>query len=313
MKLINRLEKRLGKFAIPNLTVYIIITYIIGYFLEAMQRIYQVNLLGYLALNPYAILHGQVWRLFTWVIAPPNAFSIWTVIMLLFYYQLGTALERIWGKFLYNIYIFFGLFMTVIGAFILYAILGADVFRWLYLQGATIFSTYYVSLSIFLGFAMTFPEEKILFMLFLPIRIKYLAIAEVAICIYDIWQTGFNPVTIVLVVSALASVIVFFFATRDYSGFGKAARDQKRRRKEFEAAMSGRFKENQERYRKIRPEGDDTTKSSSSAGRGPARHKCTICGRTELDAPELEFRFCTKCAGNHEYCQEHLFTHQHIQ
>jgi hypothetical protein len=44
-----------------------------------------------------------------------------------------------------------------------------------------------------------------------------------------------------------------------------------------------------------------------------ARHKCTICGRTELDGDRLEFRFCSKCEGDHEYCQDHLFTHQHIR
>ena len=43
------------------------------------------------------------------------------------------------------------------------------------------------------------------------------------------------------------------------------------------------------------------------------RHKCAICGRTEKDAPELEFRYCSKCEGNYEYCQDHLFTHEHVK
>ena len=37
-------------------------------------------------------------------------------------------------------------------------------------------------------------------------------------------------------------------------------------------------------------------------------HRCAICGRTEKDGEDLEFRFCSKCKGNYEYCQEHLFT-----
>ena len=66
----------------------------------------------------------------------------------------------------------------------------------------------------------------------------------------------------------------------------------------------------------------DRTQSGSTSRRsagyakiypGGARHKCTICGRTELDDEKLEFRFCSKCEGNHEYCQDHLFTHQHIK
>ncbi len=62
------------------------------------------------------------------------------------------------------------------------------------------------------------------------------------------------------------------------------------------------------KIRFIRPE-----KKTASPGKGMvSRHKCAICGRTELSNPELSFRFCSKCAGNYEYCQEHLFTHKHI-
>ena len=43
-----------------------------------------------------------------------------------------------------------------------------------------------------------------------------------------------------------------------------------------------------------------------------ARHKCAVCGRTELDDPNLTFRYCSKCSGNKEYCQDHLFTHKHM-
>ena len=43
------------------------------------------------------------------------------------------------------------------------------------------------------------------------------------------------------------------------------------------------------------------------------KHKCAICGRTERDGDDLEFRFCSKCNGNYEYCNEHLFTHEHVK
>ena len=42
------------------------------------------------------------------------------------------------------------------------------------------------------------------------------------------------------------------------------------------------------------------------------RHHCVICGRTDEDSPQLEFRYCSKCEGNYEYCSEHLFTHEHV-
>ncbi|MBR0085688.1 MAG: hypothetical protein IJL97_03965, partial [Lachnospiraceae bacterium] len=47
--------------------------------------------------------------------------------------------------------------------------------------------------------------------------------------------------------------------------------------------------------------------------RPQTRHRCTVCGKTELDGINLEFRYCSKCAGSHEYCYDHLFTHVHIQ
>ena len=51
--------------------------------------------------------------------------------------------------------------------------------------------------------------------------------------------------------------------------------------------------------------------SAPKSGAGSARHKCAICGRTENDDPNLSFRYCSKCTGNKEYCQDHLFTHTH--
>ena len=44
-----------------------------------------------------------------------------------------------------------------------------------------------------------------------------------------------------------------------------------------------------------------------------SKHKCAICGRNSEDNPDAEFRFCSKCNGNYEYCQEHLFTHTHVK
>ena len=52
---------------------------------------------------------------------------------------------------------------------------------------------------------------------------------------------------------------------------------------------------------------------NTAAREGQPRHKCAICGRTELDSPELEFRYCSKCEGNYEYCSDHLFTHEHVR
>ena len=51
---------------------------------------------------------------------------------------------------------------------------------------------------------------------------------------------------------------------------------------------------------------------NTARGNGPI-HRCAVCGRTELDDPNLEFRYCSRCKGNYEYCQDHLFTHKHVE
>ena len=290
MNFLNKMERKFGKYAIRNLTRYIILTYIIGYVLYYISAYGSVNILGHLALNPGAILRGEVWRLFTWVLMPPSSLDIFTIIMLVCYYQLGTILERAWGAFMYNVYIFFGLIMTVVGAFIMYA--AGDPLTVLAIEGTQgmVFTTYYVSLSIFLGFAMTFPEQQMLFFFIIPIKIKWLALVDVVYLTYEVIR-GLSVgswFTLVMVLCSLASTIIFFLATRNYKRFHPG--DRKRQRQFTKAAGYGQVKN----------------------GR-VARHKCAICGRTELDDPSLEFRFCSKCNGNYEYCQNHLFTHEHVK
>ena len=291
MSFLQKLERKFGKYAIRNLTRYIIIFYVIGYLLQLISTSTGSGFILYLSLIPDAILRGQVWRLVSWVLIPPTNVSILTVIMLICYYQLGTILERIWGDFLYNFYIFFGLIMTVVGAFIYNFAGGALAID---LCGGMNFSTYYVSLSIFLGFAMTFPEEKMLLFFFIPIKIKYLAIFDCAYLTYQIIVGGW--LIRVPIISSLAGTILFFLLARKQQ-FRRSRAEAKNRKRaqEFQKAMSrGRAR-------------------SASGAAGGARHKCAICGQTELSNPELEFRYCSKCNGNYEYCQNHLFTHTHVK
>ncbi len=286
MSFLHKLEQKLGKYAIRNLTRYIIACYIIGYILQMISYSTGSNFILWLTLNPGAIMRGQVWRLFSWWLTPPTAISIFTVIMLICYYQLGTILEKVWGDFLYNFYIFFGLTMTVIGAFIMYYAGGA---LYIEMTGGLTFTTYYVSLSIFLGFAMTFPEQKMLLFFIIPIRIKYLALFDVAYLTYEMIVGSW--LIRVPIICSLAGTIVFFILSRKYNfrGGSRVNTQQRRRQQDFKKAMS---------------------RGQAASG---ARHRCTICGQTELTNPDLEFRYCSKCSGDHEYCQNHLFSHPHIQ
>lgn len=102
----EQIRKKFGKYAIHNLTMVLIMCYVAGYVIELMGSAAGNNLLGFLTLDPYRILHGQIWRLVTWVLVPPDSLDIFTIIMLFFYYSLGSTLERTWGTYRYNVYIF---------------------------------------------------------------------------------------------------------------------------------------------------------------------------------------------------------------
>ena len=156
MNFLDKMERKYGRYALSHLTMYIIVTYIAGYIIALAAPIMR----QYLTLEPYYILHGQIWRLVSWILIPPSSLDIFTIIMLFFYYSIGTSLERAWGDFKYNVYIFSGILMTIIGSFLLYGILYA-VNGYPSLMG-TAFSTYYISLSIFLGFAISFPDMQVL-------------------------------------------------------------------------------------------------------------------------------------------------------
>ena len=289
----NGLRRKLEKYAIPNLTLYLIICYGIGYLMQYLVPAgYQ-----YLMLDPFLVLKGQVWRLVTWIPIPPDSSNIFFVLITLYlYYSLGGLLERIWGTYKYNVYLFSGLLFTILGAFVLcgYSVLmGAQptMYTGLYLlnNGSAVyfgqFSTYYINMSIFLACAASIPDVQVLLMFIFPIKVKWLGIVYGIILLVNCIQGGIA--TWIVVIFSLLNFLVFFLRSK-----GKMH------------LSVGQIKRQQEFHQKMR---------SAGQTKGITRHKCAICGRTELDGDDLEFRFCSKCNGNYEYCQYHLFTHEHVK
>ena len=285
MKFIDKLERKFGRFGIPNLTVYIIVCYVIGYALMIVNP----GMLNWLSLEPAYILRGQVWRLVTWVLYPPSTSGVlwFAIAVLFFYYPIGTSLERTIGTFKYMLYILSGIVFTIIGAFILYFLLGGNV-----LVGS-VFSTYYISLSTFLAYALCYPDMQVLLMFIIPVKMKWMAIFYVVIVVYEMIQYIMAGAwyLVIPIVASLLNFIIFYFGTKDFSRYNPK---EVHRRNEFRRAME--------------PQGRMKSGSGSVT-----KHKCAICGRTELDDPNLEFRFCSRCNGNYEYCQDHLFTHTHVK
>ena len=304
-RFIRKIEKKFGKYAVPHLTAVIIACYVVGYFIQIAAP----QLLNLMYLDPLYILKGQVWRIITWIVVPPSGAAsynlFFAIIMLFFYFSIGTSLERSWGDFRYNLYIFSGLIISIIAAFLSYALLYAATGTAYSIGG--VFSTYYICMSMLLAFACTFPDIRILLWFVIPLKVKWLGIVYALFMAYDVitnirnFISSGNYVYIVYciaIVASLANFMIFFVSRntmkRSPSQFTKQYKRYNRYDRTKEAGTAGSFK-------------------SGTQNRQLPRHRCAVCGRTDVSDPDLDFRFCSKCAGGMEYCSDHLFTHKHVK
>lgn len=274
MNFFTKMERKFGKYAIHNLMMYIIIIYAAAYFVSVMSPGF-FSLGGfyqrYLALDPGAIMRGQVWRFVTFVFYPISGNPIFMVLMGLLYYSIGTSLERAWGAFKFNVYYLMGLMGFVIGAFIAYFGFG----RLYYFDAANL------NMTLFLAYAMTFPETQLYIYFVLPVKVKWLGVLYGLVTLFNFLSGG--PAEKWTILLSFANFILFFLMTR--RNFSRINPKEIKRKRDFQ--------------KKIKPV-------------GRSHHKCAVCGRTEADGDDLEFRYCSKCEGDLEYCQDHLYTHQHV-
>ncbi len=293
MNWIDKLEKKFGRYAIRNLMYYIIILYALGYIIHTFAPEFYY---AYLSLDPTAILRGHVWRLVTFIIYPPSMELFWFLISMYLYYSIGRTLEYQWGTFRFNLYFFTGILLHVAAAFICQYVFGVNF--------GVMFGTYWLNNSLFLAFAATYPNMQFILFFLIPIKAKalgiiygiYFGIEIVAgflaavlpnAMIMGLYQIGIlaHPAYAVMALLSLGNFLLFFFGMKNMRRY--SPKEVHRRR--------------------------TYTKSVQQGQKAAATHKCAICGRTEKDGDNLEFRYCSKCNGNYEYCQEHLFTHEHVK
>lgn len=231
-------------------------------------------LANYLVFSPYHILHGQVWRLVTFALIPPGT-GVLTFIAVYFYYWIGSTLEQYWGTPQFNVYFFSGLILTVLYGFIIYFTTGINI-------GVT---AEYVYLSMFFSFAALFPDMQVLLFFVIPIKMKWLALVDAAFFVLSVISNPF-PINLLPVVA-----IMNFFI---FCG-GELLRIIPRR----PSANTVNFRRESQRIKR-----EQAAKLYN--------HKCSVCGRTDTDYPELEFRYCSRCAGYHCFCQDHINNHIHF-
>lgn len=270
-KIFNKLERKFGKYAIPNLMYYVVILYAVGIFVCWQSPAFYFN---YLMLDARAILHGQIWRIVTFLMWPLSNNPILNVLVIFCYYNLGHTLEYVWGSFRFNVYFFMGIFGHVLAAVIIYLLFGM-VYP---------LTPEYLNFSLFFAYAATFPDAQFLLFYVIPIKAKWLALFNGVYFIYGLIFGG-TAMRIAIVMSLL-NFILYWAMSRGW----KYNPREIRRKQQFKAQMQ------------------QTAQKEKTRG----RHRCAVCGRTELDDPELVFRYCSKCEGDLEYCQDHLYTHQHV-
>ncbi len=266
MKWLDRLETRYPHWGLEGLIRYVSFLMLTVFFLN------QSEMLPYhmLYLHRDAILSGQVWRLFTFLLIPASTNFLFLIFELSILVMCADGLEARWGTFKLTAYYVTGALLTITGAMIVPGVQ---------------FGSYFVYLSLFLGFATLYPDYEILFMFILPVKMKYLALLSGGLMLY---QLAFAAWPIKIAVGlALGNYLLFF------SGEAIAA------------ARSNRA-------RNIRM--NEFTRASTR--QADFRHQCCVCGKTDVSDPEIQFRYCTceECGSDGvPFCLEHLRLHKEKQ
>jgi hypothetical protein len=274
MSLISRMEPRFGRFAVPNLTLILIVgqvfLYIARHFAPGAA---EEDVLEKVRLLPEAVLSGQAWRLVTFVFDPPLDNPLFAFFFWYMFYFMGTTLEANWGTFRYNVFLLIGYLACVVSAFVTYFAVGAAG-----LPGGAPANNGFLYGTVFLAFARLYPEFVLYIMFILPVKIKWLALLQWIF--YGLQFLGGDWMVKGMVVASVANYLLFF--GRDIWLGAK----QGHRRMQHQAR--------------------------SLKGQGRIIHKCAVCGLSSDTLPQTQFRYCSKCDGERCYCPEHLQNHEHV-
>lgn len=267
MNWLEKLEKRIGKFYIPNLMLVITVGTLIAYAFAFINP----SILSLINLNPQKVLEGEIWRLITFVFVPEGTSSIFFIITVYFYYLAGSTLEKVWGGFKFNVYYFIGAISTIIISFIAKVPVSGS----------------FINLSLFLAFAKIYPDMQVRLFFMIPIKMKYLAYFNWLLIIVGALRYVFMGEFVGVLYSLVPIVNYLVF-------FGPSSYKQTKMRRSSVIRMK-------DYQKKVKAAKKDYT------------HKCTVCGITDIDNPNMEFRYCSKCNGKYAYCSNHTLNHKHIE
>lgn len=286
-KLRNRFETfcyRHRRKGIPNLMLYIALGSALVAVMSLFDRSY--TLYRVLCFNREAILQGQVWRLVTYPLTYSSSNLLTTAIGLLCYYSLGRAIENIWGTFRFNLFYFTGVILM-------------DVYCMIFGGYA---DSYYLNLSLFLSYATLYPNASFLFLFIIPVKAWIFALIDLILVLYGLIFYSF-PYNLFPVV-ALLNYFLFF---------GKDVLNVIPLSWQVNFRRLFRRKNKASKNKKAPFPEAGSYQAATATVKQPYTHRCTVCGRTDVSDPNLEFRYCSRCNGYYCYCIDHINNHAHIQ
>lgn len=268
-------------FGIPNLMLYIVIGNVIVYIMDMMSH---GTFSAVAAFIPYEIFHGQVWRLVSFIFVPEAGGSVlWFAIGLYVDYLIGTQLERQWGTARFNVFYFSGVVLTALTGLLLGAVSGGRMVT---------ASMYYVNLSLFFAFATLYAEMQFLVMFVIPVKAKWLAWLSGAMIALGVIQDVVYGNFLGALIPIVALLNYFIFFGEELMGGAKNAGNRVRHQTSRQTIS----------YRKA---------VKAQKKQKGYLHKCCVCGKTDAEFPDMEFRYCSKCEGYRCYCMEHINNHEH--
>ena len=242
-----------------------------------------------LAFDRNLILQGQVWRLISYPLTYTGGNVFFTLVGLLCYYSLGRAMENYWGTLRFNIFYLTGIVLM-------------DVYSLIFGCQADV---YYLNLSLFLSYATLYPDARFLLLFVIPVKAWIFALVDLILILLGLFSMPFTAYNIFPLI-ALANYFLFF---------GKETLNviPKSWRLNIQRLFRKGKPKDPERPKTIPFPNAGSYEASTAKPQAPYTHKCTICGKTDVTNPELEFRYCSRCNGYHCYCQDHINNHTHIQ
>ena len=284
---IDRFAYNHPNFGIPNLMKFIVMGNLLVYLLSVFSS---ASAVSFLAFDWASICRGELWRLVTFIFMPGYSSLLdilWVALFLYFYYFIGSILEREWGTPKFTLYYLSGVVLTVLAGILASLISGHSV----YISGAG-----YINLSMFFAFAALYPDMQVLFMFFIPIKMKWLALVDAAFFVLNIVRSlaaGYTAGWLLPIIALLNFVVFFWTEITDLLGRSQAQARHRNSHQTIQFKAAARRQQQKEQAQGY-------------------RHKCAVCGRTDTEYPNLQFRYCSRCAGYHCFCEDHIFNHVHF-